>query len=77
MPAFRVPRIRPETIKDAYRRVVNMDIRGMLLGGGPVEDLPEPVQKFIDDVMLPTCIVLVNAIEEDWQNLQAVFSEEG
>lgn len=49
----------------------------MLLGGGPVEDLPEPVQKFIDDVMLPTCIVLVNAIEEDWQNLQAVFSEEG
>ncbi|NVJ07999.1 M24 family metallopeptidase [Myxococcus sp. AM001] len=50
---------------------------GMLLGGGPAGDLPAPVQKFIDDVLIPTCFVLVKAIEEDWKNLQAVFTGEG
>ncbi|WP_141620787.1 hypothetical protein [Myxococcus sp. AB036A] len=50
---------------------------GMLLGGGPVGDLPAPVQKFIDDVLIPTSFVLVKAIEEDWENLKAVFTGEG
>ncbi|MES2940362.1 MAG: hypothetical protein V4864_21965 [Pseudomonadota bacterium] len=50
---------------------------GMLLGGGPAADLPAPIQKFIDDVLVPTCMVLVASLEKNWQDLQAVFTSEG